>query len=54
MENTTSRVNVAPTPLYKPAMPFSRYNCKANCREVRDCAESKQLKMVFCFVKDFG
>lgn len=39
MEKTTSRVNVAPTPWYRPRMPFSRYNCKASCREVSDSAE---------------
>ncbi len=34
-------MNVAPTPLYKPTIPFSRYNCIANCRALGDRAESK-------------
>jgi len=37
-------VNVAPTPLYKPNMPFSRYNCNANCRALGAGLPSKYLE----------
>ncbi len=50
IEKTTSRVNVAPTPLYKPAIPFSRYNCNANCRELSTWLPSR-MKFKIKFIE---